>query len=256
MGTGNGTDTITLSIGSNRDKLIVHRQLICTIPFFQKAFQGNFKEGTGEMDLPEDKSEVVFLLTDWLYRGVVQAINTQAHLDNFYGLYMFAEKICEERLMDMTIDAIQDVSLVRDVYISPKQLFHIYQNTSYRSRLRKFALCLYIQGLPSSLESSQDLDADRKFIAEVQEYMKQNEEMNFDIMYWAMQLGAMRKYFDFRKRGDEDLKFVKADSPCYFHKHKKNDMCYLDMTKEQVAAKKEYQQVWGLQSGKLFLGWG
>ncbi|CAG8955128.1 hypothetical protein HYFRA_00007143 [Hymenoscyphus fraxineus] len=145
-----GKDTITLFVGPTREEFTIHKQLICALPFFRAAFEGGFVERDGKMDLPEETPEIISLFVGWIYQGKIESIYTQSHVNNLFYLYLFAEKICEIRLMDMTIDAIQDISLACDAKLEPKTFFDVCQNTPINSNIMDFCIALYAQQMTTT----------------------------------------------------------------------------------------------------------
>ncbi|CAG8954633.1 hypothetical protein HYFRA_00004553 [Hymenoscyphus fraxineus] len=142
-----GNDVVNLYVGQTRTQFTVHKDLICNVPWFKKAFLGGFKEQNGTMDMPEDSPEVVSLFVDWLYRGIVMRLNTLSHIKSLYGFYIFADKIREVELMDQIIDAIQDLHDTHHLLPPPRVFSHVFHHTDRTSKLRKWVLGLYIFGL-------------------------------------------------------------------------------------------------------------
>jgi hypothetical protein len=136
---------VTLYVGNKRKKFTAHKKVICGIDYFQKAFNGRFKEAEeGAIYLPEDSAEVIGLFIHWLYREKIPDGNSQKYLGSLYDLYIFGEKIAAVELMDKTIDKIQDVSLTYDKYIDIYFLSNIYQSTKTMSELRFYGVHLLV----------------------------------------------------------------------------------------------------------------
>ncbi|KAH6671065.1 hypothetical protein B0J14DRAFT_449261, partial [Halenospora varia] len=139
---------ITLLVGPKHKSFVVHKDLICTIIFFNSGFNSQFKERVeGEMHMPEDHPGTISLFVDWLYGEKVLEGNSQSHLDSLYHLYFFATKINKSDLMDASIDRIQHISNDVNRYIRPEMLKLVYENIPENSRLRVFNSRLYRYGL-------------------------------------------------------------------------------------------------------------
>jgi len=136
---------VTLYVGTKRKKFIAHKKLICCVDFFDKAFNGPFKEGQeGLMYLPEDSSGAISLFLDWLYRGVLPSRSSDEYLENLYNLYFCAAKLNIVNLKDMAMDKIQDVFYDLDKRIDLDLVARIYKNTSDFCGLRYFGGYLYL----------------------------------------------------------------------------------------------------------------
>ena len=64
-----GTDIVTLLVGLEQDKFVVHKDPLCAASdFFDRAFNGKFAEGASqEIKLEEEDPDIVRCLCDWLY---------------------------------------------------------------------------------------------------------------------------------------------------------------------------------------------
>lgn len=84
-----GTDTVTVLVGPDKYKFIVHKNLICaSSTFFGCAFEGNFAEGaTQQIELPEEKPCLFKFFCDWLYLAEYYGANwSRIPIDTKYGL--------------------------------------------------------------------------------------------------------------------------------------------------------------------------
>jgi hypothetical protein len=103
-----GEDIVTIFIGPEKCKFVLHKKLLCRLPFFDHAFNDGFKETVnGSMGLPEDEPDVFSIFVHWLYRGSVPSITCQKDLDNLLSLYIFSEKLCLDDFCDSVLDEIQ-----------------------------------------------------------------------------------------------------------------------------------------------------
>lgn len=122
--------------------------LVAKVPYFEKMFRGGFREAEErKAHLPEDDPDVFGLFVEWLYRERLPAIR-RAHADTLFNnridLYCFAEKICQEDLMDITITNMIKYLRNSSCEINTAEMLHIYQNTPPSSKLRKFAACSFV----------------------------------------------------------------------------------------------------------------
>lgn len=62
--------TITLFIGADKTMLSVSQDILCRLPFFRAALQGNFRESSEQtINMPEDEPQDVVALVEFLYTG-------------------------------------------------------------------------------------------------------------------------------------------------------------------------------------------
>lgn len=61
---------ITLLIGADKIMLNVAEEILCRLPFFRAALQGNFREASEQtITMPEDEPQDVIALVEFLYTG-------------------------------------------------------------------------------------------------------------------------------------------------------------------------------------------
>src|SRR4051812_21905037 len=126
-----GDEFVTIYGGVEKTKFAVHKKLICDkSEFFSKAFNGNFREGQEQtMYLEEDAPGVVDLFCRWLYTSEVIEGSTQEHLENLFGLYIFAERLMLKELKNKTMDQIQNISDEFNQVIDHKTLARVWDTT-------------------------------------------------------------------------------------------------------------------------------
>ncbi|CAG8978332.1 hypothetical protein HYALB_00005918 [Hymenoscyphus albidus] len=223
-----GEDTITLFVGPDRQKFTVHKKLICTLPYFRAAFEGGFVERNGKMDLPEEKPEMMALFVGWIYQGKIESIYTQSHVNNLFYLCIFAEKICEVRLMDMTIDAIQDISLACNAKLEPKTFFDVCQNTPVQSNITDFCIALYAQQMTTVRIVQSDMKLAMSSLQELWKYVREDQSFFCCLMF------GLNRHFHFRKKFDVDIRqrgeipCTKLPTSCRWHTHEIAEKCPLD----------------------------
>ncbi|KAF7893301.1 uncharacterized protein EAF02_000839 [Botrytis sinoallii] len=117
-----GNELVTITIGKEKQKFTLHKQLLCeSVEYFRAAFSaGGFQESHSScMDMPEDDPEAFELFVHWLYRGEVRRATKLTDIDQFLKLYVFSEKFQE-------------------------QLDGVWRNTSSTSPLRKWLIRLLV----------------------------------------------------------------------------------------------------------------
>ncbi|KAH8770275.1 hypothetical protein BGZ57DRAFT_929289 [Hyaloscypha finlandica] len=155
-----GNKMVTIYVGPKRKEFTIHKKLICgSADYFEKAFNGDFKEGReGIMYLPEDNSGVFSFFVDWLYRSTLPAGHTQPYLANLYHLWIFATKICHTKLADNVMDRIQDTCKEHHWFISDELLKEIWGLTETESKLRRWAIDLNVYQMFENKGSMEDVD--------------------------------------------------------------------------------------------------
>lgn len=64
------SSTVTLIIGTDLVEFYVPQRVLCTLPFFQAALQGEFREAAEQkIRMPEDDPQIVSALIEFLYTG-------------------------------------------------------------------------------------------------------------------------------------------------------------------------------------------
>jgi hypothetical protein len=102
---------MTIEVGADTKKEIfqVHKDLLCQkAPFFDKMFNGEFREGQIQTaQLPEDDPMIFKIFLAWVYQGALgvddylQTDNDSSHSE----VFTFAEKYCITDLADTVIDS-------------------------------------------------------------------------------------------------------------------------------------------------------
>lgn len=78
------SSTITLLIGADRVEFRVPQTVLCILPFFRAALQGEFREASEQkIEMPEDEPQIVSALIEFLYTGgYTYAYSTQGETDS------------------------------------------------------------------------------------------------------------------------------------------------------------------------------
>ncbi|CZR57454.1 uncharacterized protein PAC_07343 [Phialocephala subalpina] len=194
------------------DELSIKMVDIFRVPYFEKMFNGGFKEANDlKAYLPDDGIGTFHLFLEWLYRGALRPADMAKHtttsgpLFNRVKLYCFAEKICSTELMDYTMTEL--VALYRKNYklVSIPAVEWIYESTSPESLLRKFAALSYIRVVSKGVEEKWPMSL-------VAETLRSSGEPARDVLQ-LMRSG---------ETGSEPPSML---DPCHFHHHKQGADC-------------------------------
>ncbi len=207
---------VDLYVGSKRRHFRVHKKLLCYhSAFFDKAFEGKFKEGhEGMMYLPKDDPAAFEIFVNWLYRGSIDKLPTSDDLllvdkalKRIVGLYILADKLCINPLKNAAMNSLQQGSLANNsvLYLSYTL---IYESTVAGSPLRRFAAKLAVW----DLQGAWDRDL---FV-----YVK--EGANPDIARDIIEL--FREHIR--------LPDPRRPSKCEYHEHAKGETCHLQLEKK------------------------
>lgn len=151
-----GDELVTLYVGANRKKVSIHKKLICNkFDFFDKAFNGGFKEGSGIMELPEDDEDAISHLVSWLYteellrpefdelpnREVYPAeITPIARVKQLVSLVVLADKLCNHEFMNKLMDVIVKANFERNTILVGEGAELMYTATRKDSMARRYCL--------------------------------------------------------------------------------------------------------------------
>ncbi|KAL8727947.1 MAG: hypothetical protein Q9166_005712 [cf. Caloplaca sp. 2 TL-2023] len=58
-------------VGQENERFQLHKALLCRYPFFQAAFEGDFRESEGLLRLPEQDPAIFRIFVHWLYTGQI-----------------------------------------------------------------------------------------------------------------------------------------------------------------------------------------
>jgi hypothetical protein len=213
-----GTELVTIYVGKARKEFVIHKKLICeTAPFFDKAFNGGFKEKEGTMELPEDGPSAFDLFVELLYSGIVPDGNSTEYFIQPHKLYVFAEKHCLNELANKTMDKIQTVHhSYFDAHTSPPLAAYVFNNTAPDSPIRKFS----IEALASYFWDGSSWIPDKACLELLLSHA--NEQSNLILDYFSY----------LRDRSEEDVAIVHprhrigAEKTCEFRRHAENETCH------------------------------
>ena len=231
---------VTLYVGPDRKKLIVHKKLLCdSSDYFAAAFEGNFKEASeGVIEMIDDDVEAVGCFLEYLYRGRVptgpkftsilgrkpEEIQNAAETENakvkefekrLRGAYYLAEKLCLERYMNCLMDAYQNhLSLFR-THITKSTTREIYENTHQESGMRKFAAAAMFHAFANDDNMREAVDRYETLCDEI-------DDIGRDALVVQSRFGRVvyTHLADYRQRTGGN-----SFGPCAFHVHTEDENC-------------------------------
>ncbi|KAI9649498.1 hypothetical protein NHQ30_002075 [Ciborinia camelliae] len=124
--------------------------------FFDKMFNGNFKEATENTAiLPEDDPEAFDMLMCWAAYGTIRSLQFEYFRKSLH-LWILAEKLCLGSLQDHVMDMWRKNDKLTDKYYTAEEVQYIFQKAPTKSSARQYAArMLRFQSLRSP---ARDLD--------------------------------------------------------------------------------------------------
>jgi len=129
----------------DKQTFLVHKKFICQYsPFFDAAFNGNFKEGTSqELDLQDTDPVAFSIFVDWLYTQTITSnpsdIDVPTELLMLVKLWVLADKLLIPRLQNETLAIFDERrSSTGRLGHGMRSCFYVYENTSEGSPLRRY----------------------------------------------------------------------------------------------------------------------
>ena len=153
-------ETVTLIIGTTKERYVLHKDLLCFYSdFFRAAFNSSFKEATErEIELPDTEIEVFEAFQVWLYTQDLpqnEALPTSVYLEwpLLIKLWVFGDRYQIPLLQNNAIDAITDKAN-KDNTVPIFWINLTYENTVPGSRLRKAItdIMVYRSKMPGSTD--------------------------------------------------------------------------------------------------------
>ncbi|KAI9675667.1 MAG: hypothetical protein M1817_001034 [Caeruleum heppii] len=136
---------VDVFVGVTKRHWILHRKLLCHhTSFFQKAFEGAFKEaGLGKLDLPDEDEKAFELFTMFIYGGSIGSLPLESTKDEFrefattyFELWVLADKLGMNKMKNSAMDKYR-ASLRRVAgVLSPEDVKLIYRKTASDSIFR------------------------------------------------------------------------------------------------------------------------
>jgi len=137
-----GTEVVYIFVGLEPKECCIHKDLICSSsPYFDKAFNGSFAEAvSSELHLEDETSETFSAFKEFLYTEDGAASVDDFSTSQLIDLYIFADKIQNDALKNMTMDYLQDNLKLTKKVLGIGQIRRIFSNTANPTTapLRKF----------------------------------------------------------------------------------------------------------------------
>ncbi|QSZ35251.1 hypothetical protein DSL72_008120 [Monilinia vaccinii-corymbosi] len=220
-----GTELVTIIVGEEKRKFVVHQQLICgSVWYFDVAFStSRFREGQEKrMEMPEDDPEAFELFTHWLYRGSVPRPFDADGFDHLVSLYVFAEKLCINEVADKTIDAIISGDYSMQPEMTPKRVERIWLNTLPTSPLRKWCIHALVDKLCDFETPDEEKETpgflNRFNLVQLWDIMPYNCDLYTAFFLQAQEHSAVNLPKDAFTAGGWER--------CYFHQHSEEEFCH------------------------------
>jgi hypothetical protein len=183
------TEIVTLSVGSERVPLAVHKPLIVADSlFFKRAFGGGFKEAeSGTMELPEDDVEAVQTYIAMIYYRFgtkmsfgyqfwdTPSMKPKPVSDQWLTLpthvYIFAQKVGNSKLMTYTLGSLADAfdkdALAHQRKISPEAVELAFTYLQPGDRLRQLFTDAFVFNEWALDTTAPGIDYNSEFLAGV-----------------------------------------------------------------------------------------
>lgn len=137
-----GTEVVHIFVGPEPKEYCIHKDLICSSSrYFDKVFHGPFAEGvSSELHLEDESSETFSAFKEFLYTEDCATSVDDFSTSQLIDLYIFADKIQNDALKNMTMDYIQDNLKLTKKVLGIGEIRRIFSNTanSTTAPLRKF----------------------------------------------------------------------------------------------------------------------
>nr|POF17506.1 hypothetical protein CFP56_12920 [Quercus suber] len=205
---------MTLVVGAEEQKLLIHRDILCEhSAFFKAAASEQWKEGqTLLLTLPDDDSDVLDLYIHWIYQGKIYSrtpVDISGKESNesetLVRAFVFGEKIQDGHFKDAVIDALLASVSTPDKdgacwYPTDETVNSAYADTPEGSPLRRLLLDMHIHhGTTTWVRASCGAD----FLVDL-----------------TKELFSLRKPLS----GPDPTEMT--NSSCHYHHHQSNQDCY------------------------------
>jgi hypothetical protein len=136
---------VTILVGPQKTSFVAHKILCAKSEYFEKAFNGEFRERNGVIELPEDIPKAIGCFLDWVYTGKIDYSTVQSAEDcesfsqeTLYPAYFLAQKLVLNSFQNEVMNTIQR-SHYREEYLMPAEdIKMIYENTLPGSKIRLY----------------------------------------------------------------------------------------------------------------------
>ncbi|CAL3961981.1 hypothetical protein PZA11_000724 [Diplocarpon coronariae] len=218
-----GHELVVVHVGKELKTFTIHKTLICAkSDYFKKAFTSGFIESKGILYLPEDSPDVFVLFVEWLYRDTVRDCISPWEFFSLHNFYIFAEKICEQHLANLIIDAIRGTLHSYTPTFVPALTGYIYARTAEKSPLRKLSLQHFVWSswaLDDDTSSRNHIPG-RKSLERFYSILARDEDLFVDFF------GAINR--SQRKGTRDSVEDPSRVAGCAYHTHTTDEHCYLE----------------------------
>jgi len=214
---------VDIYVGPSKKRFQLYKAKLCTrIPYFDKMFNGNFKEASVNVAYLDDDPASFDLLADWANHPTtsksprwIRELTTVKHKEGNevaswdpVGFYSLAGKYCLPELQDMIMDALIQYHKEQNKLPSVDFVFRAYMHTSAGSPLARYCVESIFYVIEEAAED------DRWPTEEVAHLFQ--ELPTFASEYISLQ---RKRIFNCRGADPRDA------SPCYFHTHGHDEPC-------------------------------
>ncbi|CAG8951813.1 hypothetical protein HYFRA_00005617 [Hymenoscyphus fraxineus] len=132
---------------------LIHKNIICKYsPFFEAAFNSNFKEGeTQRMELWEKSGDTFGIFVNWLYKQkIVDENGWVTSAETLIDLWLLAQRFLVPQLQNQALTLLENIRGLKkenNRRLPPSMLKRIYNNTSEDSVLRKYVIATWHDGV-------------------------------------------------------------------------------------------------------------
>lgn len=225
-----GDELVTIYVGPKRKGFTIHKEIICESDFFRGAFD---EAKDGKMHLPEDNPDAFDLYAEWAYRKRIRDGHSESYLHSLYDLYIMADKFCNTKLMDATMDKIQDTarnnnlqdSLFTEILVvrAFERLVDQFENGLCKFLVLMMIHCLFgrrtkIHCNGSKISTEYLQENDLRFVHKLG-----NKDMNIFVMFQNNLIEECQRQtvnYDPRNRNEKN-----KNDRCLFHIHSDDENC-------------------------------
>lgn len=227
---------VNLLVGPKRKEFTIHKKLLMErSDYFAKAFGSGFKEAKdNSMHLPEDDSDAVDMLVNYVYRNQLPPFSpgesdtdleeSEGYVDKLYQLVFLAEKLCMNELANMAMDQIQDIQYKTEKTTHNTKFEDIYSRTCTSSKLRLYVTAMVVYNTRTasatlSEKEKEEMEAYAEVVKQIPDFA--SDLVKFEWRYnYRFEDGVVA---DAQVR-DSETGFGR----CFLHTHAEGETCHLD----------------------------
>ncbi|KAG4424734.1 hypothetical protein IFR04_002082 [Cadophora malorum] len=222
-----GTEIVTIHVGPKRKAFSLHKKLLCSrSAYFNKAFNGGFKETEGTIYLPEDDPTAFDALVVFIYQNSLPLFPSKQFPANIEGcdcyadvlerIIFFADKLCINELANKSMDLMQDLEMEYSRLVNPERIANVYKRTGPKSKFRLY--CTATRCYDLRIYESERMERVKKLAIEVPEFGADMLEFNSQ---YGPRIFGKTKFDPGIRDGEAGL------GRCFFHTHYPGEICHL-----------------------------